>query len=267
MTVVTKVFGLIICALALPLFAEPKKLQYTIIETAAHDSSFFTQGFELYGDYIVESSGLYGKSFVTRYRADTGEVSMSKRLPHHVFAEGLTIFDKQLFILTWKEGQVFVFDAETFAYQRLMSYQGEGWGITHNGTHLITSNGSNTLSFRSPENFISQRTVHVHDSSKSYQQINELEYAENWIWANMWRKNQILAINSETGKVEGLLDLSALSKANVHQPGTSVLNGIAFDKKSKAFWVTGKLWPNRYLIKIRWPKDEINAPKGKDNRS
>lgn len=230
----------------------PQKIQYDIVATYPHDTETFTQGLIIKDDVITETSGLYAKSFLVQYHAFSGEIFRREALPGDIFAEGITQFDDQLIMLTWHAGKAFVFDAQTLTHQNTWEYLGEGWGITHNDEHLITSNGSNTLSFRSAEDFSVIKTLQVKDGERSWDQLNELEFSEQYIWANVWRSPLILAINPQTGLVEGTVDLTELDRINNHAPGQSVLNGIAYDPKRDAYWITGKLWPNRYLVRFKW---------------
>jgi glutamine cyclotransferase len=239
-----------------PQTVEPQKIAYEILATHPHDRSSFTQGLIVDGEVITETSGLYGKSFLLQYHAYSGDVLQRVDLPKDIFAEGITRFHDQLFMLTWHAGKAFVFDAHTLDHQQTLAYSGQGWGITHDGTHLITSNGSDTLSFRHADDFSVAHTLQVTDSQRSWDQLNELEFAHGYIWANVWQVPLILAINPQTGKVEGILDLTELDRANNHTPGQSVLNGIAYDSQRDAYWVTGKLWPNRYLMRLERPKPQ-----------
>lgn len=230
--------------------AEPQVISYTVLATHPHDSRSFTQGLVIDGDVITETSGLYGKSFLMQYHALSGEVLQRLDLPKDIFAEGITRFNTQFFMLTWHAGKAFVYDAQTLEHQKNLDYSGQGWGITHDGEHLITSNGSDTLSFRRPSDFAVVRTLHVHDGERSWDQLNELEFADGYIWANVWQLPLILAIHPQTGRIAGVVDLSELDSVNNRVPGQSVLNGIAYDPKRQAYWVTGKWWPNRYLVQF-----------------
>ena len=189
---------------------------------------------------------------MVQYHALSGEIIHRETLPADIFAEGITQFDDRLIMLTWHAGKAFIFDAETLVHQDTWNYLGEGWGITHDGTHLITSNGSGTLSFRSAEDFSVAKTLQVKDAERSWDQLNELEFSQRYIWANVWRTPMILAIDPESGLVEGTVDLTELDRINNHAPGQSVLNGIAYDAKRDAYWITGKWWPNRYLVRFKW---------------
>lgn len=234
-------------------------LTYEVLATRPHDSKSFTQGLVLNGKLMTESSGLYGKSFLMQYDVETGAVMRRIGLPRQYFAEGLTEFNGHFYLLTWKAGLAMVFDARSLQQVTTLAYQGEGWGLTHNGEHLITSDGSDTLSLRRPQDFSVVRTLQVKEGEKVWHQLNELEFAEDLIWANVWQAPVILAIDPASGEVKGKANFSELTRPNNTHPGQSVLNGIAYDPEQRAYWITGKWWANRYLVRFRWPQP-VSAP-------
>lgn len=240
--------------------ADPIRLGYEILATRDHDARIFSQGLILNGNVLTETSGLYGKSFLVQYEANSGAVLRRIDLPRDIFAEGITEFAGRLYMLTWQARQALVFDAVSLQQETTLPFRGEGWGITHDGQHLITSDGSNILSWRKPEDFTVVKALPVSDDTKSWHQLNELEYAEQFIWSNVWQDTVILAIDPATGKVKALVDLVELVRPNNQYPGRSVLNGIAYDPHLKAFWVTGKLWPKRYLVRFLWPTTPTPPP-------
>lgn len=233
--------------------AAPRELSYEVLREEAHDPALFTQGLILEGDWLVESSGGYGKSLIRRYHVETGEVAKQVQLPQRVFAEGVVQVDNHLFLLTWRKGIGYELTADDLELVKRHDYDGEGWGLTYDGRYLVMSDGSDRLTWRQPDDFSKVRNLHVTGGGRSWNRLNELEYAQGLIWANVWQENVILAINPRNAQVEGILDLSALVEANSTRPSHSVLNGIAYDKTQAAFWITGKLWPRRYLLKINWP--------------
>lgn len=235
----------------------PRTLSYQVLREAAHDPILFTQGLLVQGDYLVESSGGYGKSLLRRYHATTGVIARQTKLPNQVFAEGLAQTGDHLFLLTWRKGTAYQLSADDFSVIARHPYQGEGWGLTYDGRHLVMSNGSDTLVWRDPHDFTPVREARVTGGGRAWHNLNELEYAQGLLWANVWQEDIVLAINPRNGSVLGVLDLSALVEANSTRPHHSVLNGIAYDKTLGAFWITGKLWPRRYLIKVQWP--ELNT--------
>ena len=153
--------------------------------------------------------------------------------------------------LTWREGTAFVYDANKFSLIKDVNYQGEGWGLTNDGKRLIRSDGTNTLFFHNAENFSVEKTISVKFKQEAISKLNELEYAEGFIWANIWHDNRIVKINPASGNVVGVMDLSAIAKDLTLTDAESVLNGIAYDADKKAFWITGKQWPKMFLVKIQ----------------
>ena len=235
----------IICLLALPLHADKHVpiWNYTVLETAPHNPKSFTQGLIKEGDTFYESSGLYRRSFVQRYKP---LASSRINLPGRYFAEGLTLFNDELYLLTWKEETLFVLDKQRLQVLRTLPYAGEGWGLTHNGEHLIMSNGSSLLTFRDAKDFSIVREVTVTGLTA----INELEYIHGVLWANSLNNDHLFAINPDNGCVIGKVDLQALRRQTVKPEPGNVLNGIAYDQAANALWVTGKRWPKRYLIRL-----------------
>lgn len=225
-------------------------LSVTVLEEQAHDPLTFTQGLLISDGKVYESSGLYSKSFIRRYDNQTQKIEKQRKLPNNLFAEGLTLFNNQLFLLTWKSGMALVLDPKTLQPLKKFSYSGEGWGLTHSANELIMSDGSDTLIFRNPSTFKKTKSISVHSKWKHYKNLNELDYADSAIWANIWQSNLILKISPLDGSVLGIADLSKLAEKNNRIRNESVLNGIAYDEEKKAFWITGKYWPSRYLVRF-----------------
>jgi len=239
-------------------FPSPEILQYKLLETKAHNPNSFTQGLVVDKDHLIESSGLYRKSFVTRYHKQTGKLIKSKTFPGFVFLEGLTIFDNKIVMLSWKSGKGFILDKHSFKLIKTFPYSGEGWGITHNQNHLITSDGSSRITFREPNSFAPIKAINVRLAEKPQNYINELEFAQKLIWANVWMRDEILAIDPNSGSVLGVVNLEEIAREHHDQINNqqAVLNGIAFDSETGAFWITGKYWPKRYLLEIKGPRPE-----------
>lgn len=227
-----------------------KPLTYEVLKTLPHNAQTFTQGLQVVGDQMIESSGIYGKSFLTSYNKNTGEQTFTLPLAREIFAEGLTQVDNTLFVLTWRENKLLRFNASTLAALPPLHYSGEGWGLTHTSNLFLMTDGSEYLYLRSKKDFSVVKKVKVHDKDKTYRFLNELEFAKGHLWLNVWQTSQILRVNYHTGEVTGILDLSALQQQNTANNRKAVLNGIAYDAEHDAYWVTGKLWPNRYLIRI-----------------
>lgn len=246
----TAIFSLL-CLLCLSYGAHAEKiLSYNIVKQAMHNSASFTQGLALNGDWLIESSGLRGKSFVSIYHADSGAPKARWALPRQQFAEGLTLLDQKIYLLTWTSGVMHILDAASLKPVETKQFEGEGWGLTHDGNHFIMSDGSDELTFRNTSSFAATKKIQVTNGRQHYKFLNELEYANGSVWANVWQSGKILRINPRNGYVTGVLDLEALVERNNKVPGHTVLNGIAYDSEKDAFWVTGKQWPKRYLIKI-----------------
>ncbi len=242
---------LIICSVFFAQITQAREnSQYQILETVAHDDSYFTQGLELFNGLMYETSGLYGQSRVRKYHPANDTALLETSLPDKYFAEGLTLLSDELFVLTWRENTLFILNPDNLSVKREIFYEGPGWGIANNGKQLIMSNGSDTITFRDPKTFNVIREINVTSKQHSVRRINELEYAEGYIWANIWGSTQIVKINPLTGKLEHVYDLTDIAEKHTSKNDERVLNGIAYDAKKKAFWITGKLWPARYLIKF-----------------
>jgi glutamine cyclotransferase len=231
-----------------------KEATYEVLETKPHTLSLFTQGLIVDGEDLIESSGRYGQSRIVRYNASTGEQIRSTDLPSFIFAEGLAQYSGSLYLLTWREGRAYQLDPKTFDITTQFSIKTEGWGLTHNGKHFIQSDGSSTLYFRNSNTFKVEKRLLVYEGSRRRGNLNELEYAHNLIWANVYMSATILAISPIDGKVAFSLDLSELTQKHRSRDSNHVLNGIAYDPKRDAFWVTGKCWDKRYLIKVNIPQ-------------
>lgn len=235
----------------------PTEYHYRIIAERAHAEQLFTQGLLLRGDTFYESGGRYGQSRLVSYHreADADQFTQSTALPAQYFAEGLTELDDKLYLLTWRENTLMVFSREDFALLSRHSYKGEGWGLTDDGRQLIRSDGSHRLFFHSPQDFALLQTLEVRDQGLPVTHLNELEYLRGRIWANIWHRDRLVEIDPDTGVVTGYVDLSALVEEFAPAHSQSVLNGIAWDPKHQALWVTGKNWPKMFLLKLTQEKD------------
>ncbi len=237
----------------------PLHYNYRILQTRDHSTKSFTQGLALYQGDLIESSGLYGKSFVSRYHPSHSKSLQKKRLNRRLFAEGVALFNDTLYLLTWKRGLVLQLDPNTLEARGQLSYHGEGWGLTRYEQQLLMSNGSNQLSFRSPQDFAIVRQLSVTKMGQPLHQINDLTViptlsdSPSKIWANVWHHSSLYAINPNTGIVEAQLDLSALANRHSRVHPDNVLNGIVWDQARQGLWVTGKRWPKRYLIELIAP--------------
>lgn len=242
---------LLLLLLLLVVSCEPAatRASWTLVAEHPHDTGCYTQGLEFDGSELLESGGQYGKSNVRRVEALTGKVLKQRDFPASVFAEGLTQFKGQLWVLSWKENVVYVLDPKDFNLIRRHSLEGEGWGITHDGEQLIMSNGSSRLSFRDPSDFHETRSLEVTEDGAPLTQINELEWHDGSIWANLYGSDRIVLIDAGSGKVKLSLDLSELRKRLPQEELVAQeLNGIAHDPRSGHLWVTGKYWSKMYVI-------------------
>jgi glutaminyl-peptide cyclotransferase len=225
----------------------PTLYTYNIIKTFPHDGSAFTEGLVFSNGFLYESTGRLGDSSVRRVDLESGGVLQEYLLPGQYFGEGLTVENDSLIQLTWLNKVGFVYDKGTFGLLGNFSYSTEGWGLTNNGSALIMSDGTSTLTFLDPSTFQKIDEVSVHDGNTSVSNINELEYIKGDIYANIWMTQKIAIINPLTGAVKGWINLAGIYQTNVTD---DVLNGIAYDSDNGRLFVTGKDWPSLYQIKI-----------------
>ncbi|MCW4041790.1 MAG: glutaminyl-peptide cyclotransferase [Candidatus Bathyarchaeota archaeon] len=221
---------------------------YHVVNTFPHDPQAFTQGLCFYNDFLYESTGLFNLSSLRQVELETGTILQNKHLPGQYFGEGITIIQDKIVQLTWKSNIGFVYDLHTFALLQNFSVASEGWGLTYDGQRLIMSDGTATLSFLDSETFEKIGEIHV-QGTKPVDQINELEYIQGEVFANIWRTDNIARINPETGQVIGWLDLSELHETAIDDPN-NVLNGIAYDAQNDRIFVTGKRWSYLYEIQL-----------------
>ncbi len=223
---------------------------YQIVNQYPHDPTAFTQGLVWFEGEFYEGTGLRGESSLRRVNPETGDVQQMISLPANYFGEGIVVWDDQIIQITWQEQTAFVYNRETFEQIGEFSYETEGWGITHDGRQLIMSDGSSTLFFRDPETFAEIGQVQVLDGNTPISQLNELEYINDEVWANVWQTDRIARINPETGQVTGWLDLTGLRPPETLADSDAVLNGIAYDAVNGRLFVTGKRWPVLYEIQV-----------------
>ena len=224
-------------------------LGYSVQRTYPHDSNAFTQGLEYVGGYLYESTGLNGRSSIRKVQLETGKVLRQRAIASDYFGEGITIWKSSLIELTWQSQVAFVYDRDTFEPRRMFSYTGEGWGLTHDATNLIMSDGTADLRFLDAETFKERRRVTVTDGGRPVPRLNELEYVKGQVFANIWTTDDIVRIDPVSGRVLGRIDLRGLLPDS--QTASDVLNGIAYDQARDRLFVTGKLWPKLFEIKIR----------------
>jgi glutamine cyclotransferase len=225
---------------------------YKVVNVYPHDRQAFTQGLIFLDGFLYESTGLNGRSSLRKVRLETGEVVQQRAVDPKYFAEGLTEWGSKLIQLTWQTHVGFVYDRATFQPERSFPYTGEGWGITHDKTRLIMSDGTAAggLRFLDPESFKETGRVVVRDRGTAVQYVNELEFIRGEVWANIWQTNRLARINPKTGDVVAWVDLNGLlPRTEVLDPG-AILNGIAYDAATDRIFVTGKLWPKLFEIRV-----------------
>ena len=225
---------------------------YEIVNTFPHDPEAFTQGLVWADDRLYESTGLEGRSSLRRVELETGKVEQRVDLPDEIFAEGLASIDRRLVQLSWRNNLMFVYDRRDMFRIDTVSTEGrEGWGLTSDGRHLIASDGTETLRFINPRGYETSRTLQVTFGASPLRDLNELEWIDGEIWANVWQTDLIARIDAATGKVRGWVDLSGLPIGAAPGQRVDVLNGIAWDPAARRVFVTGKLWPRLYEIRIK----------------
>ncbi|MBB4844684.1 glutaminyl-peptide cyclotransferase [Paucibacter oligotrophus] len=230
----------------------PPVYGYQVVHSYPHDPEAFTQGLVYKSGYLYESTGLQGQSTVRKVDLQTGRVLQQAGLPDALFGEGITVWEERLIGITWQSQFGYVLDVQSFKPLARFSYPGEGWGLTHNGQEIIMSDGTAELRFLDPNNLRELRRLRVSAAGKPVTQINELEWVEGEVWANIWQTDRIARIDPKSGQVTGWIDLSGLlSAAERRQSNADVLNGIAYDPQTRRIFVTGKLWPKLFEIKLR----------------
>jgi glutamine cyclotransferase len=223
---------------------------FRIINTYPHDSNAYTQGLIYQDDIFYEGTGLRGQSTLRKVEVETGQVFQLLRLADELFGEGITIFGDRIIQLTWQEHIGFVYDKNSFELQQEFTYPTEGWGLTHDGERLIMSDGTALLYFRDPANLTEIGRVEVFDENGPVILLNELEYINGEVFANIYRTDRIARIDPQTGRVLGWIDLTGLLTPEDRLQPVDVLNGIAYDAEADRLFVTGKLWPKLFEIEL-----------------
>jgi glutamine cyclotransferase len=232
----------------------PVEIGYRVVATYPHDRRAYTQGLVYAGGALYESTGLYGRSSLRELDLKSGRPKAIRHLAPHYFGEGLTAFGDRLFQLTWRSGTGFVYARESLRPLAEFRYAIEGWGLTHDGRHLIMSDGSDLLYFLDAQTFNEVRRVRVHDARGAVERLNELEFIGGSIFANVWQSPRIVRIDPNSGRVTGYIDLSELTDRMRRDPSADVLNGIAYIPGSGRLLVTGKQWPHLYAIELEQPQ-------------
>ena len=222
---------------------------YQVVRSYPHDRGAFTQGLIVRNGFFYEGTGLNGRSGLRKVKIETGEVLQAKPLGAEYFGEGITDWKGSLVQITWQSEIGFVYDLNTFDQTRTWTYKGQGWGLTHDDTHVIMSDGSSSLRFLDPVTLKETSRITVRTGTGPVERLNELEYVKGEIFANVWQTERIARISPKDGLVTGWIDLSGLLSP-AERAGTDVLNGIAYDAAGDRLFVTGKLWPRVFEIKL-----------------
>jgi glutamine cyclotransferase len=228
-----------------------RQVRWEVVRSSPHDPDAFVQGLVWHDGGFFESTGLLGRSTLRRVEWPSGRVLRKVALPPDVFGEGLARVGNRLVQLTWRSGRGFVYDLATFRLLHEFRYGGEGWGLTHDGRSLILSDGSDVLTYLDPQRFVSTRKLAVTWNGRPVHRLNELEFIDGEVWANVWHTDVIVRIDPASGRVSSFLDMSGLLPEDRRPEGGAVLNGIAYDPATRRVFVTGKLWPLLFEIRVR----------------
>ena len=233
-------------------------IEFKVHSVFPHDTGSFTEGFVVHNGKLYESTGEEGHSWFGLLNIKTGKPEKKVDLAAEYFGEGITILNNKVYQLTWKNQQGFVYDLNTFEKLSEFTYETEGWGLTHNGKDLIMSDGKSSLFYLDSATLKVTKTLPVTYKGQLVTMINELEYVNGYIFANIWQTNSIVKIDPADGEVVGVLDLSTLAEqARIKNPQVDVLNGIAWYEGTKSLLVTGKYWPNIYALKLEDNQDSL----------
>jgi glutamine cyclotransferase len=222
---------------------------FVLIDTFPHDSGAFTQGFDFVGRKLYEGTGQYGESDLRRVILGTGKVKRKKEKNEKYFGEGVTVFKNRIYQLTWREHTTFVYAVDSWRVVKRFTYEGEGWGLTHDRRHLVMSNGTNEIVFRDPDDFEVKRRIEVMDGGEAVTGLNELEWVKGQILANVWPTDRVVRIDPANGDVTGSYNLSSLRAKESED--ADVTNGIAYMSGSDRLFVTGKYWAHVYEVVLR----------------
>ena len=236
--------------------AAPNVYNYKIINSYPHDKNAYTQGLEIHNGFLYESTGKKGKSSLRKVELETGKVLQQINLDNQYFGEGMTRLGDEIYMLTWQKGFGFIYDFETFEQQGTFKYKNsiQGWGLTNDGERLIKTDGTERIWFLNAKTQVEESFIEAYTNKRKVENLNELEYIDGKIYANIYQQNSILIVDAKTGKVEGVADLNGLKvemeKTQKLVPQDEVLNGIAYDKENKKLYVTGKNWGKLFEIEL-----------------
>jgi glutaminyl-peptide cyclotransferase len=230
--------------------SRPTQLTYLIVQEFPHDPQAFTQGLAWNKGNVYEGTGLYGRSSLRRVDLHTGRVELQRNYDRQFFAEGITVYEDKIYQLTWKNNRIFQYDAHDFSLIGSWEFPYQGWGITHDNEQLIISDGTARLYFLEPKTLVEKRRIVVHDDQGQVNRLNELEYINGKIYANIWKTDQIAIIDPRDGLVTSYLNLSGLTTRMKGENNPGVPNGIMYDPAGNRLFVTGKLWPLLFEIQV-----------------
>jgi glutamine cyclotransferase len=236
---------------AAPPVAPARQLRWEVVASHPHDPDAYLQGLLWHDGGFFESTGLLGRSTLRRVEWPSGRVIRRVDLPANVFGEGLARVGDRLVQLTWQSGRAFVYDLKTLRLLEEFRYEGEGWGLTFDGTSLIQSDGTDVLTYRDPQRFKPTRRLAVTWNRRPLHRLNELEFIDGEVWANVWYTDVIVRIDPASGRVSSYLDLTGLLPRGQRRQEDAVLNGIAYDPAARRIFVGGKLWPSLFEIRLR----------------
>ncbi len=241
---------LLLLALVWGAIAAAPVQSYKLVHAYPHDRHAFTQGLVFYQGFLYEGTGEEGHSGIRKVELETGKVLQDRPLPPDFFGEGIAILNGKLYELTWQNKLAMVYDLKSFDLLQRFTYDTEGWGLTTDGKRLIMSDGTSTLRLRNPDTFSETGKLQVTDGGQPVSQLNELEWVDGEIYANVWKTQRVVRISPKDGRVLGWIDLSGLLQP-ADREGVDVLNGIAYDAASKRLFVTGKWWPKLFEIVVK----------------
>jgi glutamine cyclotransferase len=230
--------------------ARAPEYTFTLVRVFPHDTTAFTQGLAYRDGFLYEGTGLNGRSSLRKVELETGKVVQRADLAPELFGEGITLVGKEVIQLTWQSQTGFVYDLSDFHILRRFSYSGEGWGLATNGHEIFMSDGTSVIRVLDPRTLVEKRRLRIHDGDTPVDQLNELEFVDGEIFANVWQTNRIARISPQSGSVVGWIDLTGLLSPMYRLESGAVLNGIAYDPGRKRLFVTGKLWPSIFEIRL-----------------
>jgi len=230
--------------------AKPPEYTFKVVHVFPHDPTAFTQGLVYRDEFLYEGTGLNGRSSLRKVDLKSGSVFQRADLSSEFFGEGITVLGNEIFQLTWKSETGFVYDLHDFKLLRRFSYSGEGWGLTASANEIFMSDGTSEIRVLNPATFAEKRRFTVRDGDTTIKDLNELEFVEGEIYANVWQTNRIARISPRSGKVVGWIDLDGLLSPTYRLELGAVLNGIAYDPDGRRLFVTGKLWPSIFEIRL-----------------